>query len=308
MLWQEKLRVLIFSSLIAAVYVFAIGSVIRILLSRFGVRKISETTFQVWFRRIIFSLSLLGFFCFAYAYFVEPFWLSVRKVEIHSSKINSPIRIVHISDVHSDSKPRLEEKLADAIADEKPDLIVFSGDSINSSEGLPVFRKCLTEIAKVAPTFAVKGNWDLGTQNLFDGTGAIQLNGNVESIEIKGNKVSLIGVSAFDTFKLNDKLSSLPAENFNLFLYHLPDEIENIASSNVDLYCAGHTHGGQIALPFYGALMTLSKFDKKYEAGTFQVGKTWLNVNRGIGMEGESAPRIRFYCRPEISVIDILPN
>jgi uncharacterized protein len=308
MLWEEKARVLIFLSLIAAVYVFAVGSLVRILLNRFGIGKLSNTIFQVWFRRIIFSLAGLGFFCFAYAYFVEPYWLSVRKVAIHSSKIKSPIRIVHISDIHSDSKPRLEEKLAAAIAVEKPDLIVFSGDSINSIEGLPVFRKCLTEIAKVAPTFVVKGNWDLGTQNLFDGTGANWLNGKVESIEIKGNKVSLIGVSAFDTFKLDDKLSNLSAEKFNLFIYHLPDEIENIANSNVDLYCAGHTHGGQIALPFYGALMTLSKFDKKYESGTFEVGKTWLNVNRGIGMEGESAPRVRFYCRPEISVIDVLPN
>lgn len=308
MLWEEKVRVLIFLSLVAAVYVFAAGSLVRIFLKRFGIGKLSETAFQIWFRRIVFSFAGFGFFCFAYGYFVEPYWLEVRRVEIRSAKVKSAFRVVHISDIHSDALPRLEEKLANAIAEQKPDFVVFSGDSTNSNEGLPVFKKCLTEIAKVAPTFVVKGNWDLGTENLFEGTGAVWLRGSIENVEIKQNKVSLVGVSAFDTFKLNEKLETLPAENFNLFLYHLPDEIENIANSNVDLYCAGHTHGGQIRLPFYGALITFSKFDKKYEAGTFEVGKVWLNVNRGIGMEGESAPRVRFYCRPEISVIDVLPD
>jgi uncharacterized protein len=308
MLWEEKLRVLIFTSLIAAVYVFAFGFLVRLALSPFGLGKLSNTPFQSWFRRIVLFLSILGIFCFAYAYFVEPYWLDVRRVEIQSSKINSKLRIIHISDIHSDSFPRLEEKLPTAIANEKPDLIVFSGDSVNSDDGIPVFRKCLSEIAKIAPTYVVKGNWDLGVQNLFEDTGAVQLNGKIEEISIKENKISLVGVSAFDIVGLNKKLADLKTENFNLFVYHLPDEIENISQSNVDLYCAGHTHGGQIALPFYGALVTLSKFGKKYESGTFEVGKTWLNVNRGIGMEGESAPRVRFFSRPEISVIDVYPK
>jgi uncharacterized protein len=307
MLWEEKVRILIFAGLIAAVYVFAIGSLVRIVLSRFGLGTISKTPVQTWFRRIVFSLSIFGFFCFTYAYFIEPYWLDIRHVEIKSSKLKSKIRIVHISDIHSDSFPRLEEKLANSIANEKPDFIVFSGDSVNSADGIPVFRKCLTEIAKIAPTYVVKGNWDLGVQNLFDETGAVQLNGNIENIPIKDNIVSLVGVSAFDTVGLNKKLANVNADNFNIFIYHLPDEVENIAESNIDLYCAGHTHGGQIALPFYGALITLSKFGKKYEAGTFEVGKIWLNVNRGIGMEGESAPRVRFSCRPEITVIDVVP-
>jgi predicted MPP superfamily phosphohydrolase len=305
---DEKLRVLILFSLICAVYVFAIGSIIRLLLRRFGFIKRPESIFQVWFRRIIFSLAILGFFCFGYAYFVEPYWLDVRKVEIQSEKIKQPFRIVHISDIHSDEKPRLEEKLAEAIANEKPDLILFSGDSINSPQGLPVFRKCLTEIAKIAPTYVVRGNWDLQTPKLFDETGAIQLSGNIENLEIKGNKLSILGYSAFNSGNLRQSINNFTKETYNIFVYHFPDEIENISQSDTDLYCAGHTHGGQIRLPFYGALVTLSKFGKKYESGTFKVENTWLNVNRGIGMEGEEAPRIRFFCRPEITVIDVLPN
>lgn len=61
-------------------------------------------------------------------------------------------------------------------------------------------------------------------------------------------------------------------------------------------------------MPFYGALVTFSKFGKKYEGGTYQIEKTTLNVNRGIGMEGGNTPRVRFWARPEVTVIDVLPN
>jgi predicted MPP superfamily phosphohydrolase len=89
-----------------------------------------------------------------------------------------------------------------------------------------------------------------------------------------------------------------------VLLYHFPDAIAQAARLRVDLYCAGHTHGGQVALPFYGALITLSGFDKKYEAGLYREHDTWMYVNRGIGMEG-SAPRVRFCARPEVTIIEI---
>jgi predicted MPP superfamily phosphohydrolase len=60
-----------------------------------------------------------------------------------------------------------------------------------------------------------------------------------------------------------------------------------------------------VALPGYGALVTLSKFGKRFESGFHQVGSTWAYVNRGIGMEGGSAPRVRFASRPEVTVIEI---
>jgi predicted MPP superfamily phosphohydrolase len=99
-------------------------------------------------------------------------------------------------------------------------------------------------------------------------------------------------------------LAQVPKEAFSIFLYHYPDEIHSV-SGKVDLYCAGHTHGGQVALPVYGALLTLSRFGKQFESGLFEVGGTTLYVNRGIGMEGMRAPRVRFFARPEITVYEI---
>ncbi len=63
-----------------------------------------------------------------------------------------------------------------------------------------------------------------------------------------------------------------------------------------------------MALPLYGALVTLSKFGKKYESGLHREGQTWLYVTRGIGMEGGPAPRVRFFARPEVTVIELAPQ
>ncbi len=311
---QERYGLVVFLALVAAVYIFAFGGFVRYLLEKFGVVKTAPSAFQVWFRRFFFALALAGFACFAYAYFVEPYWLDVRKIELKSAKIpqgKRGLRVVHISDLHSDTEPRLEEKLPAAIAVQKPDLIVFSGDSLNSPAGLPIFRKALTETARIAPVYVVRGNWDAWYWNkldLFGETGAKELNGAAERLEIGGIPVWIAGVFVESEGRLQATLAQIPKNEFSIFLFHYPDLITEVAAAEIDLYCAGHTHGGQIALPFYGALVTLSKFGKKYEGGSYQIGKTWLNVNRGIGMEGGNAPRVRFGARPEITVIDIMPE
>ena len=267
----ERYGLIVVFGLIVAVYIFAFGGVVRLLLEKFGFIKSQPKTLQIWFRRIAFSLALLGLGCFAHAYFIEPYWLSVRNIEIKSAKLpqgSKSIRVVHISDIHSDAKPRLEEKLPAAIAEQKPDLIVFSGDALNSPEGLPVFRKCLTEISRIAPTYVIRGNWDVwywSKQDLFGETGAKELNAAAERIEINGIPIWLAGIFVESEEKLSETLKQIPKNEFSIFLFHYPDLIEEVSRDEIDLYCAGHTHGGQVAMPFYGALVTFSKFGKKYE-------------------------------------------
>ena len=177
----EDTRVLLFLSSIILIYVLAAGFVIRWLLHKFNLIAASDSRAQKWLGRSALTLAGIGVLCFAYGYLVEPYWLSVSHIKITSSKLPSgsrPIRIVHISDLHSDPKVRLERRLPQAIAAERPDIIVFTGDSVNSPAGLPNFRGCLTELAKIAPTFVVKGNWDSWYWrglNLFAGTGAHEL-------------------------------------------------------------------------------------------------------------------------------------
>lgn len=310
----EYLRLLLFLAFIAIVYVLAASIGVRWLLQKLKRPALSKNPRQVWYRRIVLTVAGVGLLCLGYGYFVEPYWLSVTHVSINSPKLTKgsrPIRIVHISDLHSDPKPRLEGRLPQTIAAEQPDLIVFTGDSINSPAGLPVFRECLTELAKIAPTFVVKGNWDAWywhDLNLFAGTGAHELNRSSSLVEVRGMPVWVSGVAVEDERMMEQAVSSIPNGAFMVFLYHYPDLIAEAAALKVDLYCAGHTHGGQIALPLYGALITFSKYGKRYEAGLYREGETWLYVNRGIGMEGGPVPRVRFWARPEVTVIEISPE
>jgi hypothetical protein len=311
MLPSEFFRVLLFVTLVGSVYVLTLREAVKLILHKTGRRILSISRREVWYRRIVLSLAALGVICFLYGYLIEPYWPSVTRVKITSDKLPSgsrPIRIAHISDLHCDPKPRLEEKLPDIIAAEKPDIIVFTGDSANSAGGIPVFKQCMSRLSAIAPTFAVKGNWDTALwrrADLFGDTGARELKDKAVRIEIEGTPLWIGGVPAGFRNYIEEAFSDAPANELKILLYHYPDEIAEAARIGIDLYCAGHTHGGQVALPFYGALITLSQFGKKYEAGLYREQGTWMYVNRGIGMEGNVAPRVRFCARPEVTILEV---
>ena len=291
---------------IATVYVLAALIIVR-MLRHSGITTISAAD------RVILGAAAVGIVCVAYGRFIEPNRLVTTHVAIHSSKIpagNRSIRIAHFSDLHSESRPRLEAKLVQAVAAEHPDIIVFTGDSLNSSYALPVFQECISALAKIAPTFVVRGNWDTSDWSgfdLFGHTGAKELNGDAVRIEINGSPIWVAGLANDNPSGLTSTARQIRAGEFSVFLYHSPNLMPEVASEHMDLYCAGHTHGGQVALPLYGALITLSKYGKRYEAGLYHEKDTWLYVNRGIGMDGGFAPRVRFWSVPELTVIDIRP-
>lgn len=318
----ESPAVQLFVCAVAAVYVLAACALVRALLRRAGLMSASSRR-TLLAERVVLAVACVGVLCFAYGYFVEPYWPQVTRTRVESARLagaTRPVRVVHISDLHCDPAPRLEERLPDIVAAERPDLIVYTGDSLNSPAGLPVLRPLLARLARVAPTFVVRGNWDVaywGRQDLFGGTGVRELNGDAVSVEVKEAGVSvwvagvpfggIDGPLHGDAGKVTRALRDVPEGAPVIFLYHTPDEILDIAATGrVDLYCAGHTHGGQVALPLYGALITFSKFGKKYEAGLYREGQTALYVNRGLGMEGGPAPRVRFLARPEVTVIELV--
>jgi predicted MPP superfamily phosphohydrolase len=307
--------VLIFLVLVVSIFVAAGSLGIRVLY-RLIVRKPRKKTSRLfkWSCAVAWSLAAIGVLCIAYAYFVEPYRLEVAHVTIASDKLppsGRPLRIVHISDLHCDPKVRLEEKLPDIVADLRPDLIAFTGDCINSRGGLPHFRRCMTRLAELAPTFAVKGNWDVwyGWEiDTFARTGATELDGDIVELATGGAKVRIAGIASGGASSADKVLRRLEPDAFNIFLYHTPDLIYDIARGNVDLCLAGHTHGGQVALPFYGALVTLSRYRKRFESGLYRVGNTDMYVSRGIGMEGGRAPRVRFLAKPEVTLIEVVPK
>ena len=88
-------------------------------------------------------------------------------------------------------------------------------------------------------------------------------------------------------------------------LYHSPDLSPIAAQTGVDLQLSGHTHGGQVRIPLWGAIVTGSLYGKRFEMGLKHVGDMTLYITRGIGMEGAGAPRVRFLCPPEIILWEI---
>lgn len=252
--------------------------------------------------------------CLLWARFVEPRRLTVTRVRIESPRRprgTRPLRVVHLSDLQCDPSPRLETRLPDAIAAERPDAIVFTGDAINSVGGVPVFRECLSRIAAIAPTFAVTGNWEVWNvpgASPCEGTRATLLDPGAARLATDGGDFWIAGVGADQGDRAAEVLGSLPADSVTLFLHHYPypEVVPESARDRVDLMLSGHVHGGQVALPFYGAILTLNRHGKRYEHGLHAVGRMRLFVTRGIGMEGR-APRLRFCAPPEIAVIEIAP-
>lgn len=305
MLLSEKIRLALFLTVVGSVY--ALSAIVLI-------RRLWRAGPGAWRARLVLALAAMGLLCMAYGYFVEPYWLSVTRVRVTSKKLPKnarPIRIAYFGDLHSQRTAVLEERLPEVIAAEKPDLILFAGDALSEKEGLPVFQRCMTRLAAVAPTYAVKGNWDVSNWeglDLFGNTGVRELDGDALQIRIRETDLWLAGVPLSGFWRTIQTLEKVPPGVLTVYLYHSPDEIEEAARRKVDLFCAAHTHGGQVALPFYGALITLSKFGKRYESGLYRVDQTWLYVNRGIGESGDVAPRVRFLARPELTIIDLAPN
>ena len=163
-------------------------------------------------------------------------------------------------------------------------------------------------------SFAVKGNWDtyhFPDVERFAGTGATELDGTVAHVDVAGMTVHVAGVGFPDAARgLFPALAGLPKDGPVVMICHppYPDAVPEKYASRIDLICAGHTHGGQVALPFYGALLTFSKFGKRYERGLYPLDAGgFMYVSRGVGMEGGPAPRVRFCARPEVSLIELVP-
>ncbi|MBN2387655.1 MAG: metallophosphoesterase [Anaerolineales bacterium] len=258
------------------------------------------------------SLLVLAF----YGLYVEPFRLGVTHLQVTSPALlpDRPLRILQISDLHVERiSPREREVLVQAEA-LRPDLIVLTGDYVNLDYiDDPVAwadaRAVLAQLRAPYGVYAVLGTVDRPqvVTAIFDGLEIRLLTDKVEVLALPGGDLILVGISTGpgDDQVLYDLTAENPPGNYTLLLYHTPDLIEPAVRRGVDLYLAGHTHGGQIRLPFYGALVTFSEYGKQYEMGEYHLGATTLYVSRGLGMEGWGMPRMRFLCPPELVLVEL---
>lgn len=252
--------------------------------------------------------------------YIEPFRLTVTSFHQPAPAFlpDRPLRILQISDLHVERITRREGLMLEKIDALQPDLIVLTGDYLNvdylaDPQAQQDARQVISQLDAPFGVYAVSGNTDPPEvmAAVFDSLENIRvLDNEVASISLPGGILYLVGVSINGDINIDrDMLTSLvaeyPADAYFILLYHMPDLIETASAIEIPLYLTGHIHGGQVRLPFYGAIITLSDYGKQYEMGRYQVGPTTLFVSRGLGMEGLGMPRVRFLCPPEIVLIEL---
>jgi predicted MPP superfamily phosphohydrolase len=265
----------------------------------------------------------LGTGLVVYGFWVEPYSIRVTRQTLQTTKWRRepdmpPLRVLHLGDLHVERITGRERQLLDLLRSLKPDLILFSGDFLNlSNVDDPVAweqtRQIMCEFKAPLGVFAVTGSPPVDPsetiQHILDGLPVHWLREDRVTLDFHGQAIDIVGVTCthrpfVDGAALERALKQKPA-NFTILLYHTPDLAPRAAKAGIDLQLSGHTHGGQVRLPFFGALYTSSLYGKRFEMGRYQVNGMTLYVTRGIGLEGKGAPRVRFLCPPEIVLWEI---
>ncbi len=242
-----------------------------------------------------------------YAWYVEPRWveLSRRSAVLPGLPAHlDGMRVIHLTDIHASVAVPLTfvRRMIERINRLEPDVVVVTGDLV--TEDATWIDGVAAELGRLRSphgTFAILGNHDYWTDGArisraLEREGIHHLRN--ESVRLGGaNGLALLGID--DHWTGNDDLDRAMAgigdDDGKLLLMHSPDLAYPASEANIDIALAGHTHGGQIRLPWYGSLVIPSTFG--FEQGWYTVEGTRMYVNRGLG----TLPlRARILCRPEV--------
>ncbi|QWI72995.1 metallophosphoesterase (plasmid) [Bacillus mycoides] len=279
---------------------------------------------------IFLTIVVLSTSIYSYAYYYEPKTISITCNHIKSKNIPNGfqgVKIVQFSDTHLGPNFTHEQliKLVNQINRLNPDIVVFTGDLVDNFAEYGSQRKqvqpILAQIHAKLGKYAVFGNHDRGGggsylfkrgdvenspyKRFIEGAGFTVLVNKINKITAaNGDQITIAGLDdlLLGEPRVQNTLQQLNPKDFNLLLVHEPDVADEVREFPVDFQISGHSHGGQVQLPF-GKLMISTSLGKKYIEGLYSLeGKRknlQLYVNRGIGT---TRARLRFLCKPELSV------
>ena len=252
--------------------------------------------------------------------------LTVRYYTARSEKINNPVRIALITDLHSCRYGEKQQKLIGAIEAEDPDLVLMSGDIFDndmSTENSEIF---LREIIKKFPCYFAIGNHECKEgkedhdykMSILNRYGIPVLSGQVETVNVNGSDINICGVDdptvytfepEGDEEKFYEQLQTVRElsqnGNYSVLLAHRPDLFAWYSECGFDLVLSGHAHGGQWIIPGFlnGVLAPNQGLFPKLAGGEYRNGGTTMIVSRGLARESTLVPR--FYNRPELVIVDL---
>jgi predicted MPP superfamily phosphohydrolase len=247
-------------------------------------------------------------------------------VEVEVTRITIPLRhlppqfdgytLVHLSDMHLGGwmTPKRLCAMCEYASELEPDVMAVTGDFVEGFWGnpLPDLTRGLSALRAREHVVGVLGNHD-HRHGAGQVSSAVELAGftllpNRHIVLSRGGaNLYLAGVDDIwaQRQNLSAALEGIPPDSAVILLAHEPDYADEVAASGqVGLQLSGHTHGGQVRIPGWGAPV-LPWLGQKYDAGLFQVGGMALYVNRGLGM---AVPYVRFNCRPEITHITLVAD
>ncbi|MFO8026487.1 MAG: metallophosphoesterase [Opitutales bacterium] len=281
-------------------------------------------------RKALFCVSGLYLFLaadlFALRYYVthvEPERLVLRNVRIETPKLEQAVRILHISDIQAGSIGGYEKEIFARIAELDPDLILNTGDYLQEVPPATFeseWPKLVELFRSVAPKYGMYGVFGDTELELYrvpeESLGPLELlSSRTVEIATAGGSLSLHGLSLYQSNQAESARRSVgqwleESEDgeFRILMGHSPDYAMGMAEEPIDLCLAGHTHGGQVRLPFFGPLTTYSDVPRDWARGFRRVGIPYLNVSAGAGSNRhDGLPPIRFNCPTEMTLIELVP-
>jgi predicted MPP superfamily phosphohydrolase len=279
-------------------------------------KKLSRRDFLKLSLGVLAEFTLLGGGGLAYASQLEPGWVQVVSLNLILPRLPGAFdgfQIAQISDIHIGTwmtGARLQA-VVDRINTLGPDLVAITGDFVHRHphQHLDELVTSLGSLSASIGVLAVLGNHDHWTnagmvREVLASARITDLSNQVHTLRRENTTLSIAGVD--DYWEKQDRLDlvldSLPDNGTAILLVHEPDYADlSAATGRFDLQLSGHSHGGQVNLPFFGPPI-LPFLGEKYPAGLYQVGNMYQYTNRGIGMTN---PALRFNCRPEITLLTL---
>ena len=248
--------------------------------------------------------------------------LTVQIYTVESGKVEAPVRLALLTDLHSCDYGEGQRELLDAVEEQDPDLVLLGGDIVDDGPEMPEERALATveALAERWPTYYVTGNHEYRTgraeeiKELLAGRGAVVLEGTCALVTVGEQTLQICGVddpavgAAVWQSQLEDVTVALEGDVCSILISHRPERVADYTGRGFDLVLSGHAHGGQWRIPLLGVGLIAPNqgLFPRYAGGTYDLEGTTLVVSRGLARESTRIPRR--YNPPEVVVVDLVPE